>query len=664
MKNMLSINTNFSNLIVQESMRSATSKLNQAIERMSTGYRINHAKDNAANYSISTDMTTKMSAYQVAEDNISMGMDLVSTAGDILSQMQDHASRIKALVIQSRNNTYGAQSLQAIQSEANARLAEITRLYLSSEYNGTALFNRRANNIPQSGTSGFIDDTAVNIKPRYNGFIENPKTYDDSVVDKMTSINSFTDGANGNFKITSAEDLAKLAYFVNTEGFDTSNATFYLAKDIDMEEWCTNNTWEPIGCTYPNCFKGTFDGNGHSIKNLKINGSIGDFQALFGNTESSNIKNLGIENINISTNAGASGLIGFINSDVEISNCYVTGNIKGNKFAGGLVAHCNASLYMESCYSEAKITSTDIIAGGLIGECYDAELTNCYATGNITGNDRVGGLIGTSSQTELTNCYATGNATGSDRVAGLIGNCYFTELTNCYATGNVTGNRDVGGLIGLYVNYDSTKNLKSCYSLGTVTGNSRTGSFIGAVINTSNGTGFGTTNISNCYAPKYENMDFISGCYRYSNGVENTNRLDAMLGGIATVQKFKTSTTLQIGIHSNNNSQIDFTTSFQYDLSTIEADISTTESLSAINDFINMLSNKQTEIGAVSNRLESVLEEVSILYENLASSRSTIRDADMAELSSTYIQQQILQQASATLMATTNQTPSIALQLI
>ena len=64
------------------------------------------------------------------------------------------------------------------------------------------------------------------------------------------------------------------------------------------------------------------------------------------------------------------------------------------------------------------------------------------------------------------------------------------------------------------------------------------------------------------------------------------------------------------------------------------------------------------------NRLESALDEISIKYENLVSSRSTIRDADIAEVSSQYIQQQILQQASATLLSTANQQPQIALNLI
>ena len=77
-----------------------------------------------------------------------------------------------------------------------------------------------------------------------------------------------------------------------------------------------------------------------------------------------------------------------------------------------------------------------------------------------------------------------------------------------------------------------------------------------------------------------------------------------------------------------------------------------------------MTSKKQVEFGAMQNRLESALDEISTQYENLVSSRSTLRDADIAEVSSEYIRQQILQQASATLMATANQSPSIALQLI
>ena len=86
--------------------------------------------------------------------------------------------------------------------------------------------------------------------------------------------------------------------------------------------------------------------------------------------------------------------------------------------------------------------------------------------------------------------------------------------------------------------------------------------------------------------------------------------------------------------------------------------------LEKLDNLLTEISARQVQFGAVQNRLESVMDEISIKYDNLVSSRSTIRDADIAEVSSHYIQQQILQQASVTLLATANQSPAIALQLI
>ena len=126
-------------------------------------------------------------------------------------------------------------------------------------------------------------------------------------------------------------------------------------------------------------------------------------------------------------------------------------------------------------------------------------------------------------------------------------------------------------------------------------------------------------------------------------------------------------TRLQVGINNDINSEIITNTTFELlglsDLRKIGLDSNTTQ-ISKIDSLMSIISNKQTQLGAVQNRLESALDEIGIQQENLLSSRSTLRDADISEVSSEYIRQQILQQASATLMATANQTPSIALQLI
>ena len=83
-----------------------------------------------------------------------------------------------------------------------------------------------------------------------------------------------------------------------------------------------------------------------------------------------------------------------------------------------------------------------------------------------------------------------------------------------------------------------------------------------------------------------------------------------------------------------------------------------------IDNAIDEISRRTTAIGAAQNRVESAVSAIDVQSQNLTSSLSTLRDTDVASESSNYIQAQILQQASATLLATANQTPSIALNLI
>jgi flagellin len=86
--------------------------------------------------------------------------------------------------------------------------------------------------------------------------------------------------------------------------------------------------------------------------------------------------------------------------------------------------------------------------------------------------------------------------------------------------------------------------------------------------------------------------------------------------------------------------------------------------LDHIDKVINKISERITTLGAAQNRIESAIESIGVQSENITSSLSTLRDADVAQESSNYIKAQILQQASATLLATANQTPSIALNLL
>ena len=165
----LTINTNISSLIAQRSLNNATNGMNTSLERMSTGYKINHSKDNAAGYSIANKWQTQISSLDVAADNAATGMDLLTTAEETYSLLTSHLQRVRDLTEQAANGTYGSGSLKSIQAEVYARLQEISRISANSEFNGIKLmaFNLDANgNAVTDGSNDEVGmtDSGINLQ--------------------------------------------------------------------------------------------------------------------------------------------------------------------------------------------------------------------------------------------------------------------------------------------------------------------------------------------------------------------------------------------------------------------------------------------------------------------------------------------------------------------
>ena len=137
----LTINTNLGSLIVQKNLDSATKSLNQAIERMTTGYKINSARDDAAGYAVATKMETTLGSISVAQDNVAIGSSMLSTIESNNDLLLTHYQRIRDLTEEAANGTYGSDSIDAIKAEVTARMAEIDRIAASAEFNGVKLMN-------------------------------------------------------------------------------------------------------------------------------------------------------------------------------------------------------------------------------------------------------------------------------------------------------------------------------------------------------------------------------------------------------------------------------------------------------------------------------------------------------------------------------------------
>jgi len=147
----ITVNTNMSALKIQTNLSNATNKMNTAMERMSSGSKINSAKDDAAGYAVSTKLSSKISGTSVAQDNVAIGQDMLSTVDGVLSVVSSNLSRIRDLTEQAANGTYTSEDLKAIGAEVDARLSEITSMTSNATFNGKTLFK---------GTTG----TAVSIQ--------------------------------------------------------------------------------------------------------------------------------------------------------------------------------------------------------------------------------------------------------------------------------------------------------------------------------------------------------------------------------------------------------------------------------------------------------------------------------------------------------------------
>ena len=137
----ITINTNLASLTAQRNLSAATGNMNTAMERLTTGYRINSGKDDAAGSAVSNLMEAQISGYDVAESNTTMGLSLLDTAEGVLDIVGDYVQRIRDLTEQAANGTYGTASLQAIRTEVQQRMLEINRLCSVIDFNGIQLLD-------------------------------------------------------------------------------------------------------------------------------------------------------------------------------------------------------------------------------------------------------------------------------------------------------------------------------------------------------------------------------------------------------------------------------------------------------------------------------------------------------------------------------------------
>lgn len=249
----------------------------------------------------------------------------------------------------------------------------------------------------------------------------------------------YTVSEDGNtYTVYTADGL--MAWAEAAQGNLSLNCT--LTHDIDL----SGTEWEPVG-ERNNVYTGTFDGNGHTIRNMAItkeNLSFGDDCGMFGRVgTNATIQDLTLEDVRLDVDADdvSIGALAGSNQGI-ISNCRVSGNISvtNNKmgFVGGVVGRMESGV-IQYCHSSASIQggNSDYVGGVLGGEFLTKTvIKGCSFSGSVTGGNTVGGIAGYCRFfADMTGCYSvgelssavynTGGITGYLQFAGVAGSCYW-----------------------------------------------------------------------------------------------------------------------------------------------------------------------------------------------------------------------------------------------
>ncbi len=148
------INTNIKSLVSQNALNRNSRELSTVMEQLSTGRRINGAKDDAAGLAISSRMTSQIRGLDQSVRNANDGIALIQTGEGALVEVTNMLQRMRELAVQAANDTYTSDDREALDLEYDQLMSEIRRVALNTQWNGMNLLNNEQNTSLAIGTGG------------------------------------------------------------------------------------------------------------------------------------------------------------------------------------------------------------------------------------------------------------------------------------------------------------------------------------------------------------------------------------------------------------------------------------------------------------------------------------------------------------------------------
>ncbi|MES1928613.1 flagellin domain-containing protein [Salinisphaera dokdonensis CL-ES53] len=259
------INTNTLSLTAQSNLNASQKSLNSAIERLSSGSKINSAKDDAAGQAISNRMTSQINGLKQASSNANDGISLAQTTEGALNQVNDNLQRVRELTVQAANGTNSQSDLESIQNEIDQRLGEIDRISEQTAFNGTNVLDgsKTAIDIQVGSKDGEtitinlakMDSESLNLDGFNVDGVDAPLTGavdgDGDAVTNATVVDGDGTDVSGDYSLQVDADGNQYAVNSDGEAFSVSGVSFDDANDtasytVDVASGPVSKTSDPL----------------------------------------------------------------------------------------------------------------------------------------------------------------------------------------------------------------------------------------------------------------------------------------------------------------------------------------------------------------------------------------------------------------------------------
>jgi flagellin len=706
----LVINTNMASLNAQRNITKSQNTLGQTMERLSSGMRINSAKDDAAGSAIANRLTSQVRGLEQATRNANDGISLVQTAESALNESSNILQRMRELSVQSANGTYTSGNRTTLNAETQQLVKELDRISGSTNFNGLNLLD------------GSSSDVKLQIGANANETIS-------VKIDAMTSKEL---GVSDSAGITSFSRTATAAAASGTAAMGAATGTLGSFSSGDLI--INGITIDPAVTSA--------DTASHDAKNSS---AIATAAAI--NAKSSES---GVSAIVGETRVGGTAMVAATSTDsgvIEINNVSISLNLSDDMTTtrSGIVRDIN--LVSEQTGVTAVDSGTDnggitlVAADGRNISVYNASGTLADTNTGITGlGTSTSGAITTGTVTLVADggkdIKITSNANGNATDAGFMEGTYngtatqvSSQLNDSHAAmsaANVlVNNVGVGPSYAIDDTASSGGNDYSAISKAAAFNKVSDQTGVTAVVNqnvakgntaqVTSGSVVGLT-INNVSISGFSSLDDNNSANRQTltnqiNAISNETGVTAIDtgvdgsasgGGVQLVAKdgrnivvtqsngdtaglsvtdgtyvgdFTLTSDKEISITRGMDANISNTGlavgnygNGEDGMSIASIDISTAagaqKAITAIDNALEQVNKTKSDLGAVNNRLDFTISNLGGIQQNSESARSRILDADFAKESANLSRSQVLQQASSAMLAQANSAPQQVMQLL